>query len=183
MKNKVIIKRMAVMLLVILLILGGINLFWYLFKYRPYKLMSDRMQFNDDPEMPRYVTEKDGFVYRLKLPPYLSFESGFLYAAPLIQDGGAEYFTDAEGNLTEKNIPHSDLFIWPRMFSEAKYGVTVYEETSSMQLMTNRKGEYLPDPEISEAEREEEAEMFRKHQSEIQELIQASEELWGDVLR
>lgn len=80
-------------------------------------------------------------------------------------------------------IPHSDLFIWPQLFSEAKYGVTVYEESSSAQLMTNGKGEYLPDPDLSEAERADLAGLFQKHQTEIQELIQAADELWGDVLR
>ena len=183
MKNKVILKRMAVMLLVILLILGGINLFWYLFKYRPYKKMSDRMQFNEDPEMPRYGFVNDRFSFRLKMPAYLSFESGFLYAAPLLEDEGAVFYTDADGNMAERNIPHSDLFIWPQLFSEAKYGVTVYEESSSAQLMTNGKGEYLPDPDLSEAERADLAGLFQKHQTEIQELIQAADELWGDVLR
>lgn len=183
MKNKIILKRMVVMLLIILIILGGINLFWYFFKYYPYKKMSEKMQFNDDPEMPRYGHVNDQFMFRMKQPSYLAFQGGFLYVCPLLPESAQEFVVDEEGNMLEKNIPHADMFIWPQMFSETKYGVTVYEETSSYQLMINRQCEFLPDTNLSEAEREALSDIFQKHKDEIQELLDAASDLWGDDLR
>ena len=177
MKSKGILKKVILVAVLAALVFGAVNLFWYGFKYLPYKKMADRMQFNNDSEMPRYVFEDDKYLYRLKMPRYLSFDSGFLYVGPNEEDL-AVFIVDEEGNLTEQNVPHVDMFIWPKMFSETVYGVTIYEKTSSRQLIINRLGEYLPDEKITEEEKAENMALFEQHKEEIRDMLQAANELW-----
>lgn len=179
MKNKVIVKRMLIMLLVILVILGSINLFWYVFKYMPYKNMAKNMQLNDDAETRRYSYETEDYTFGMKIPEYLSFASGFLYVTPQLPENAAAFYVNEMGTMVEKNIPHCDLFIWPQMFSETEFCVTVYEETSSVSCMVDRSGAYLPDEYISEAERKEMADLCDERRNEILSLIEAAISLWG----
>ena len=113
------------------------------------------------------------------MPGYLSFQSGFLYVGPKDEDA-AVLVADGSGDFTERNVPHVDLFIWPRMFSGAEYGVTIYEETYSRQFMVNSRGEYLPDEGVSEEEIADDRALFEKHGDEIRDVMRAARELWGD---
>ena len=180
MKSRSILKRIIVIFVLIAVVFGGINLFWYSFKYLPYRKMADHMNLDDDSEMPRYVVVDDNYIYRVKMPGYLSFDSGFLYIGPN-DDEAAVLISDNSGNLTEKNIPHVDIFIWPQMFSETKYGLTIYEETCSMQVMINSLGEYLPDETVSEDEKTKALELIEKHKDEIQDILHAADELCGGI--
>jgi len=88
----------------IAVVFGGINLFWYGFKYLPYRKMADHMNLDDDSAMPRYAVTDDKYIYRVKMPGYLSFDSGFLYIGPN-DDEAAVLISDNSGNLTEKIYP------------------------------------------------------------------------------
>ena len=143
MKNKVIWKRMILMLVVILVIFGGINVFWYVFKYMPYKKMSQKLEWNGDEEIPRYTYKDEKYSYRLKMPPYLSYKSGFLYVTPIEADEESGFSIDENGDTIEKNVPHVDMFIWPQMFSDTEFCVTIYEETESYMISITKTGEYL----------------------------------------
>ena len=180
MKDRSILKRIIVVFSLIAVVFGSVNLFWYGFRYLPYKKMTAQMPLNDDPELPRYLLTDDRYIYRVKMPRYLSFDSGFLYIGPN-DDEAAAFISDDDGNLTEKNKPHVDMFIWPQMFSETKYGLTIYEETYSIQCMINSRGEYLPDETVSEEEKANTRELFEKHKSEIQDILRAANELWGET--
>ena len=181
MKSRSILKRIIVVFVLIAVVFGGINLFWYGFKYQPYKKLTDHMPGNNDPDMPRYVFADDNYIYKVKMPGYLSFDSGFLYIGPNDEEA-AVYIPDDNGNLTEKNKPHVDIFIWPQMFSETEYGLTIYEETYSMQFMINSLGEYLPDETVSEEEKAYVLELFETHRDEIQDILRAANELWGNEI-
>ena len=65
------------------------------------------------------------------------------------------------------------------MFSETKYGLTIYEETYSMQVMINSLGEYLPGETVSEDEKTKALELIEKHKDEIQDILHAADELLG----
>lgn len=179
MRGRSVLKRIIVVFALIAVVFGGVNLFWYGFKYLPYRKMTGHMPLSNDPELPRYVFTDDHYMYRVKMPRYLSFDSGFLYIGPN-DDEAAAFISDDDGNLTEKNIPHVDMFIWPQMFSETEYGLTIYEETYSMQCMINSLGEYLPDETVSEEEKANTLELFEKHKAEIQDILRAANELWGE---
>ena len=179
MKNKSILKKAALATLAVALMFGGLNLFWYQFKYKPYKTKTVMMQLNEDSERPRYVCTRNGYIYTLKMPGYLSFESGFLYVVPQEHQYSATFVADEEGNLTEKNVPHVDLFVWPQVLSEARYRVTAYEETESMWIRVNCFGDYLVDETMSETEQKKANELYEKHELEIRNIVDAAAQLWG----
>ena len=180
-ENNGILKRIIAVIVLIVIVFGGINLFWYGFKYLPYKKMADNMQFNNDSEMPRYLCTDDNYAYKLKMPGYLSFDSGYLYVGPNDEDA-ALLIEDDNGDIVEQNIPHVDMFVWPQMFSGTKYGITIYEETFSKQFMINSLGEYLPDENTSEEEQADDRAWFEKHKDEIQDVMRAAHELWGSQI-
>ena len=112
---------------------------------------------------------------------YLSFDSGFLYIGPKDEEAAA-LIADETGRLTEKNKPHGDLFLWPQTFSETKCGLTIYEETYSVQCMINSLGEYLPDETVPEEERTAVRELFEKHGHEIRDILRAADGSWGETI-
>ena len=182
MRKKSLAKRIIAIFLLIVLIFGGINLFWYGFKYLPYKHMAENMQLSDDMGRPKYTYTDGEYVYRLKMPGYLSFGSGFLYVVRKDNEDAAAFVADEEGNLTEKNTPHVDIFIWPKMFSETQYGVTIYEETDSVCVVTNSRMQFIPDESLSDEENDRLYALFEAHKDEIQELIKAAVQFWGEGL-
>lgn len=183
MKNKVIWKRMILMLAAILLIFGGINAFWYVFKYMPYHKMSEKLEWNEDEELSRYAVEDEKYSYRMKMPPYLSYESGFLYVTPAEADAESGFVIDENGDAIEKNVPHVDMFIWPQMFSDTEFCVTIYEETESYMIPITKTGEYLPNEAYtSAAEQEQYKQLVQKFQSDIQDVLQAAQTMWGEYL-
>ena len=182
MQNKPAAKRIIAILLLLLVIFGGVNLFWYGFKYLPYKRMAAQMQRSDDSGRPRYADTDGDYLFHLKMPGYLSFQSGYLYIVEKDYEDAAAFVADENGNLTEKNIPHVDMFIWPQMFSQTECRVTIYEETDSVWVMTNNRGEFIPDETLSAAENDRLSALFEEHESEIQEMINAAVAFWGDGL-
>lgn len=174
-------KRILAALVLAALLFSAVSLFWYGFKYLPYRRMAENMQLNNDTERPRYVYTDDQYLYRLKMPRLLSFESGFLYVGSA-DETVSSYTVDDNGNLTEKNISHVDMFIWPQLFAGPRFGVTIYEEDWSRQYMMNSQGEYLPDGNVSKQEMEEALALFEKHTDQIRDILQAADALWGREL-
>lgn len=76
------------------------------------------MQPDNSFERPRNVYMDDQYLYRLKMPGYLSFESGFLYVGPA-DEKAASFTLDENSSMTEENVPHVDMFIWPRIFDKS----------------------------------------------------------------
>ena len=179
MRSKSVSKRIIAIILIIVLVFGGINLFWYGFKYLPFKKIADKMQLNGDPEMPRYVCEYDGYVFRVKMPGYLSFQTGFIYAVDKDHVDAAAYIEGENGELVEMNTPHVDLFAWPQVFGDTEYGVTIYEDTYSVWAGTNLEEEFLPDESMTDEENALAAELFEKHRSEIHDVMQAAAKFCG----
>ena len=55
MKNNKILKYTVAVLVSAAVLFGLVNLVWYGFKYLPYSRLASKMQFNGNPDMPRYV--------------------------------------------------------------------------------------------------------------------------------
>ena len=179
MKEKKLWKQILVVCLLAVLVFLGVSLFWYGFKYRPYKKCVEKMSLDNDSETPRYTAVKGNYQYRVKMPRFLSFESGFLYVGPV--EELSSFVVDEEGNMTEKNTPHVDMFIWPKLFSGADYGVTLYEETYSEQVFVDRDGKLLGgNHDMSEQEETALKELYEKHRDEVQDMFLAAADFWGE---
>ena len=183
MRSKTLTKKILIIILLIAIIFGGINLFCYGFKYLPYKKLADKMQADSESAAPRYVCENNGYTFRVKVPGYLAFQSGYIYLVDTKHMDSAGLIADDDGELSEMNIPHVDLFVWPQMFGEAKYGTTIYEDTYSVWAGTNRNEEFMPDETLTDEENAEALELFEKHKSEIHDVMQAAVDFCGDVIK
>ena len=183
MQKRTLARQILALLLALLIIFGAVNLFWYGFRYRPYRQMTAQMQLNADSERPRYIGTDGTYLFLLKMPGYLTFKTGFLYVVEEAYQDAAAFVADENGNLTEQNIPHVDMFIWPQMFSPAEYRVTIYEETDSVWAIMDSRGEFLPDETLSDAENARVSALFDAHRSEIQEMLRAAAAFWGDGLK
>ncbi len=180
MNKKPLTKRFAFLILSFLATFILLNLFWYQFKYRPYKEKTVAMQLNEDSERPRYTCLRNGYAYTVKMPSYLSFQSGYLYVVAESHLDSAGFIADDEGNLMEKNVPHVDLFIWPQLFSGAQYRVTVFEETESTWITVDSDGEYIPDETLDEVQQAKAWELYENHKPEIIDILKAAVQLWGN---
>ena len=177
--SKKILMRILIVCILAAVVFVGVVLFWYGFKYLPYRNAAGRMQLNTDPEMPRYMEVSGDHLFKIKMPKFLSFESGFFYVGPA-DEMAAAFVENDDGTLSEKNVPHVDMFIWPGIFSGAEYGVTLYEETYSEQIMVDGSGEFLSGAGgPSEAEETVLRKLYEKHRAEIQEIISAAKDFWG----
>ena len=176
-------KRIISIILLIVVLFGGVNLFWYVFKYLPYKKIADKMQPDTDSAAPRYVCENDGYTFRVKMPGYLAFQSGYIYVVDTEHVDSAVLISDDDGELSEMNVPHVDLFVWPQVFGKAKYGTTIYEDTYSVWAGTNGNVEFLPDETLTDEENAQTSELFEKHKNEIHEVIQAAVGFCGDDVK
>ena len=172
-------KRIIILISAVLAVFALVNLFWYQFKYQPYKQKTVKMELIDDSQRPKYTFTGNGYVYTLKMPGYLSFESGYLYVVAQEHQDSASFVADEQGNLTERNVPHVDLFIWPQLFDHAQYRITVYEETESVWISVNSTGHFIPDKSLSEAGQFKARELYEKHQLEILNILDAAAWLWG----
>lgn len=181
-RSKKVLKRILTVFILAAVVFAGVSLFWYGFKYLPYRNAAGKMQLNGNPEMPRYMAVSRDHLFKIKMPSFLSFESGFLYVGPADEQAAA-FEVDEDGGLIEKNVPHVDMFIWPKIFSGAEYGITLYEENYSRQIMVDSSGAFLSGVDsLSEAEVNELRELYEKHKDEIREVISAAKDFWGDDL-
>ena len=177
--RKKVLKRILTVCILAAAVFAGIVLFWYGFKYLPYRNAAGRMQLDGDPERQRYTAVSGEHLFRIKMPGFLSFESGFFYVGPA--DELAAFVVNEDGTLTEKNVPHVDMFIWPKIFSGAEYGVTLYEESYSVQILVDGRGELLSGIDgMSGVEEAALEELYEKHRDEIQDVISAAKDFWGD---
>ncbi len=174
-------KRILAACILAAAVFAGVSLFWYGFRYLPYRKLAERMTPDSSPEMPRYTAVSGEYLFRIKMPVFLSFESGFLYVGPA--EELASFVVDGDGMLKEKNVPHADMFIWPKIFSGAAYGVTLYEESFSRQILVDREGEFIAGIDgLSGSEETVLRELYEKHREEIRDVISAAEDFWGSDL-
>ena len=106
-------------------------------------------------------------------------KSGYLYVVAEEHQDSASFVADEQGNLSERNVPHVDLFIWPQLFDHAQYRITIYEETESAWISVNSTGHFIPDKSLSEADQFKAKELYEKHQLEIRNILDAAAWLWG----
>ena len=177
--RKRVLKRLLTVCILAFAVFAGIVLFWYGFKYLPYRNAAGKMQLDGDSERPRYTAVSGEHLFRIKMPGFLSFESGFLYVGPA--DELAAFVVNEDGTLTEKNVPHVDMFIWPKIYSGAEYGVTLYEESYSVQILVDGRGELLSGVDgMSGPDGAALRELYEKHRDEIQDVFSAAKDFWGD---
>lgn len=125
------------------------NLLWYL-SYKNYSNYSENLE----EFVPRksYVLKKEGYLFNVKYPDYLSFTGNLAVAT---------------------NDEKIALIIWPSYFGKTKYGIQIEDEDKmihSIMIEKNRKA-------VNSKDRK----MIESNMVDIKSLFQKSEVMWGDI--
>ena len=163
-----VISLLATVLAVCFVILNAV---WLPVKYIPYrKLCKELREHPDGGKGIQYSTESGDYVFRVKMPGYLSFKSGFLAV-------------DAVGN------GHS-LFIWPQPGSETRFGAMIFEhESTSMthltQIYISKELKYLDEQNTWQGASPEELQhnkaIYEAHLDEVRSLMDAAKSKWPQL--
>jgi hypothetical protein len=124
--------KKSLIIMSVIVLFGLYNLFWYTFVYQRYVAL--RVGFEQVRRGGYFYLAADDIMYNVVFPRYLFF-SGNLVVFEHIEVLNVDGFYEILGD--------HNLVIWPRIFRETKYGVTLYNEESSrwygIMLNSNRE--------------------------------------------
>lgn len=180
-------KKLLILFLMILAILGAVNGVWYFGYKNIYNGFSKDMtlytdEHDDSGFLSTYEMTMDGYNLTLKMPAYLGF-GGFMCIS---REDGYQPTYDENKHIVNDNGMLISLYIWPKMFGSYELGLYCYREigdeiTGQFEIYSDlslANTEYMDDKEISEVEA-----MFAAHSEEIQHLFDLAKEVWGLDLR
>ena len=150
---------------VLLVIFGVWNLSWYFISYRPYqKLLNVAQPFEKIFEDENIYSYDDGiYIYDVHMPNYLDFSSGFVSVYP-----DDRIVTDGKGTVISFKDEYALLFIWLKK-GGTKYGVDI--------ITGNHGNQFYIDKEMQTYNK-----TLEKYSDEVNELMDAVQNLWGDRL-
>ena len=171
-------KFMTIVFSVFLVIFAIWNVTWYFLKYRPYHALCSEMQSSDIGKGIQFRTEDAQFSYVVKMPGYLSFSSGFISVSPI--ENNRIYFDENSAPVAE-SASYATLFIWPQIKGETEYGVIIAEGNTLYQINIDKSLAFIPYGEqnnnIGMYEK-----MLAEHRDEIEMLMNAVQNMWGNNL-
>ncbi len=175
MKKHPILFKLIILGIVLILILGMINLLWYIGIRNRYNSLTKNMErtWDNNAEAYRYTATIDGFSCQIKMPSYLA-NNGFL----MVSDGGYKAQYDENGNLIDDESMAITLHIWPQKFSGYKYGVSIYNLTTRMQIYLTADGEYISTTNGNTELDEKYTAVLDKYENEIDSLFRVAHQLW-----
>ena|GEM_PF-4718043 len=188
---------------VLLLAFLVLNAVWLPVKYFPYKAFC--RQFSNASDIGKgtqYQTISGDYAFRVKMPGYLSFESGFLAVEPaeralqnadpaLIRGTDAREPDAASQQEPQQTKTEAALFIWPQPFGETEYGVMIFEQESPTMthatqfiirkdLTLSEQKNHLPDETPEQAQHNKE--LYEANLDAVRGLMDAAMQQWGDLL-
>ena len=162
-------KRKLVIILVVLgVLILGYNVVW-LINYQKYVKLGHKIGYSE--YYGAYAMEKDGYVFSVKKPRYLSFTGNLAVAAK-------RHYTQ---NKTE--YEYIDLLVWPRFTGGYTIGVRICKESvnygeervmsdgNSIDIEFGKDGKLLPECTHLKDD-------YLAYKNEIDNLIKQCEEVW-----
>lgn len=140
--KKTFVKLIALLSFVIFVFIST-NLVWIFTTYIPYHNFASNLEkFEEDGKYVYYEKNVGGYTYHLSMPEYLDF-SGFLSVS---DSEGYVVTQDNDGNITSTNGISITLFIWPKVFSDYKYGVFILDDAQGIweQIYIDKNLKYIP---------------------------------------
>ena len=167
----------AALFLICIIGFMGINILYFIGEWYPYQKCSCKFEAVDGSPKERIGLGTD-FDYKVEMPDYLRFESGFLKIKPkydpimTINESGVQYYA---------GDPYVDLMIMPQVFGPAQMYVSVLAEDGYWQIPINREFEYIPDRKEPKEIADRYEELLREHETEIRLMLDAAENEWPSV--
>lgn len=145
---------------------AAVNVAWLKLKFFPYKdYIADMAEYNNGEF---YQTLEGGFYYNVIEPHYLSFFDGKLYIWK-------------EASNKERKV--SELTVIPRVTGDTKYAVTVRTETEVNSIPITESLEFDPSGYKVHDNDEKLKRLIKENHDEIEELMQAAQDKWGEYLK
>ena len=146
---------------------AAVNVAWLKLKFFPYKDFAFGMAeyYTDDGKL---YQESDGkYYYNVVMPNYLEFFRGDLYIWK-------------SGNYNEKK--YIELRIIPRIIGDNKYAVTIKNDSGVYGVAITKELEFDPSAYKAHDNDEKMKKLLEENRDEIEELMQAARDKWGDYL-
>lgn len=161
-------KRIFVTVAIICSLFLMYNIVWGIncYQYRKYE-----KKVGYDEQRQSYVIEKDGYLFSVFRPDYLSFTGNLAINKRIIYGDKQEY-------------NYIDMLIWPTLTGKFTVGIMIKHETTSqsetsmqvkgdsVDLEFDEKGALVP--ECAHLEKD-----YLEHKDEIEKLYSMAEEMWG----
>ena len=175
-------KRLLILLIVILALFAGINLFWLLTTKLPYDGYINKVELvydETDEEVFFYQKNIDGYCYTVNPPEYLAY-GGFLSVGT--EEGYVAEIND-EGEVISSNGLDVSLYIWPGLFGNIEYGVFFLDEGKGVfeQVEVDGNLNYIPDKGNEENEEFTQyiESLIQENKDEIKHMMEGAGKLWG----
>jgi len=144
---------------------------WYYTSYRPYsrltsKLTPDRVNGKLKFE---YMGFQDNYFFYVAMPSFLNIGGG--YAAVNLS---IDEYSDQSYN------PPS-MFVWVSN-KETKYGINIFEKNTGYQLYVDKDVNYIPSDTLTDEMNEKCRELLEQHREEVEGLMKAAQDKWGEYL-
>lgn len=172
-------KVMAVIFCVLLVMFAACNAVWYVRIYRPYRALCENWQSSDRGKGTQYTRQDADFSYTVKMPGYLSFEGGFI----AVQTNESHPVYDDENGHPAVEIGEyvSAMFIWLDQ-KGTQYGVDIQRGSVGYQMYIDRELNLVPFEDQTSADTVDYRSMIEEHRDEIEALMNAAQNMWGDKL-
>jgi len=144
---------------------------WYYTSYLPYKRLAENL--SPDNSFGHLFSDYSGMQGRywlhIAMPNYLNFHGG--YAAVNLS---SDFVSDPTYN------PPS-MFVWVSN-KETKYGINIYEKSTGYQLYIDKDVNYIPSDTLTDEMNEKCRELLEQHREEVEGLMKAAQDKWGEYL-
>ena len=159
---------------VLCLFLVGLSIMtgvWYYTSYHPYSRLADKMSPNRVNGSLKYEYDcfQDGYFLYVAMPGFLNISGG--YAAV---NKSMEEYSDPTYN------PPS-MFVWVSN-KETKYGVCIAERYTIYQMYVDKDVNFIPSDYSTDEMNEKCRELLEQHREEVEGLMKAAQDRWGECL-
>ena len=160
---------------VLCLFLVGISILsgvWYYTSYRPYSQLTKTLT----PDrsyghlFPDYSDFQNGYYFLVTMPNFLNIGGGYAAVNMSIND------------YSDQTYNPPSMFVWVSN-KETKYGVCIFEKNTSYQIYVDKDVNYIPSDNINDAMNEKCRELLEQHREEVEGLMNAVQEKWGEYLK
>ncbi len=169
-KNITAAKKLTVLAIVILSIFASINIFWAASAGLPSYGYKERLGANIEEERTSYSVKKDGLVYAVHKSVYMSGRA-YLHVF--------NRYTVDLATHTDNGIA-IDLYIWPDIFGNYKYGVMISDEIDDINelFVIDENLNYFPnDPDDTETNERIEK-LINDYRDQIKQRIEGAQSMW-----
>lgn len=173
-------KKLLILFAIILAIFAIINAVWYFGYKATYNNLASKMEESVDRidgKTTHYSKTFEKYNFTLKMPAYLG-EGGFLSIG---NTEGAVTEYDSNYNAVSSNGIYVTLYIWPQYWGKYKMGVDFYDEAADIweQIYIDSKLNIVSSENFDKQYITYLEGLISEYSTEIQNLIQAAEKLWG----